>query len=86
MDVILTPVMIPRCCAFRINRLRLSMISIDSRGERGHPCLMPLDPVKNLEGMPLTNTAKFDDITQPKIQLTPTVGIPICKMTSLRKV
>ena len=62
------------------------MIKINNRGESGHPCLMPLDVVKNFEGVPFTNIAKFEDSTQPRIQFTPMKGMPICKRTSLRKV
>ena len=47
---------------------------------------MPLDAGKNFEGVPFTNTAEFEDTTQPRIQFTPTKGMSICKRTSLRKV
>ena len=62
------------------------MIKINNRGESGHPCLIPLEAGKNLEGVPFTNIEKFEDSTQPRIQFTPTKGMSICKRTSLRKV
>ena len=38
-----------------------------NNGDNGKHCLKPLDPLKNLEGLPLTNTSKLIDVTQPMI-------------------
>ena len=81
----LMPNMWPLLSALVINQLSPSMISINRRGDRGQPCLIPLDTWKNFEGVPLISTTKFADSTQPMIQFTKVQGIPICKSTSLKK-
>ena len=57
---------------------------MNSKGDNGNPCMMPLNAVKNLEGVPLSITLKFTEERQPIIQLTPPKGTPICNKTSLR--
>ena len=85
LDDTLLPTIAPLCCALEISRLRLLIIKIKKSGERGNPYLMPLETRKKLEGVPLTSTTKFEDSTQPIIQLTPTTDTPIYRRTSLRK-
>ena len=67
----------PFSLPYLIKRLRPSMTSMNSRGDKGQPCLMPLDAPKNFEGVPLTSTAEFVDVKHPIIQLTLIRGTPI---------
>ena len=62
---ILMPLMIPCDLASAIKRLRPSMTSMKSKGERGQPCLMPREALKNLEGVPFTRTTKLPDESRP---------------------
>jgi len=40
------------------------------KGDRGSPCLMPLDGEKHLEGAPLTRIAKKMEVMRPIIHFT----------------
>ena len=80
------PLILPFDLASSINKLSPSMTSMNSRGDNGHPCLMPQDAVKKQEGEPLTRREKIADEIQPKIQFTPTNGTPIYRRISLMKV
>ena len=79
------PLISPFNFASLINRLRPSMTRMNRRGDKGHPCLMPLETLKKFEGVPFTSTTKFADDKQPIIQLTPRRGTPIWIRMSLRK-
>ena len=49
------PLMRPLFLASLIIKLSPSMTRMNSSGDNGQPCLIPLDAVKNLEGVPLTS-------------------------------
>ena len=68
---ILIPLMRPCSLASEIKRLNPSMTRMNNSGERGHPCLIPLEAAKNQEGVPLTRIAKLADERQTIIHLTP---------------
>ena len=80
---ILIPLMRPLFLASLISRLRPSITKINRSGDNGHPCLIPREAGKKLEGVPLTKTAKFAVETQLIIQLTVRRGTPICIKISL---
>ena len=73
----LIPKITPLPCPLVISKLKLSIISIKRRGDRGQPYLIPIDTGKNLEGVPLMRTTKLEDSTQPIIQFIKVPGIPI---------
>ena len=80
---ILMPLMRPWDLASTIKRLSPSMTSMKSKGERGQPCLMPREALKNFEGVPLTRTTKIVEEIKAIIQLTPRRGMPIWIRMSL---
>ena len=71
------PRILPFALASLINKLSPSITKINSRGDKGHPFLIPLEAVKKHEGVPLIKIAKLTEMRQPMIQLTPPKGIPI---------
>src|SRR5438270_10873147 len=54
--------------------LRHSITKTNKYGERGSPCLMPLDELKDVEGMPLIDTEKVGAWIHSLIQLIQVCG------------
>jgi hypothetical protein len=50
--------------------LKASMTTTNRRGDRGSPCLSPLELLKKLDGEPLTKTEKRTEEMQCDIQET----------------
>ena len=69
-----------------INQLKASTTNMNTKGERGHPFLMPLVARKNIEGDPLISTAKEVDWIHPITQSTISKAIPIWINNSFTKV
>ena len=74
---ILIPRIKPLDLASQMRRLRPSMTRMKRRGDKGHPCQIPREAVKKVEGVPLIRTAKLTEERHPIIQLTVRRGIPI---------
>ena len=82
----LTPLILPFLFTLCINLLIASVTRRKTKGDRGHPCWMPLVGQKNFEGAPLISTAKEVDWMHPKTQSTISITILILVRRSLRKV
>ena len=50
---------------------------MNNKGDKGQPCLIPLEAGKKSDGVPLTKTAKQALETHPIIQFTPIRGMLI---------
>ena len=66
-EEIFIPMMRPCSLASMIKRLSPSITSMKRKGDKGKPCLIPLEEVKNFEGVPLIRTAKFAELRYPII-------------------
>ena len=53
--------------ASAIKRLSPSIISMKSKGDKGQPCLIPREALKNFEGVPLIRIEKFAKVRHPII-------------------
>ena len=71
------PLTFPLRFASSIKRLSPSINKMNSKGDRGHPYLKPLEAGKKEEDDPFIRTAKLAEEMQPRIQLTPIRGTPI---------
>ena len=76
-EEILIPLMRPCSLASEIRRLSPSITSMKSKGDKGQPCLIPLEAAKNFEGVPLIRTAKLAEVRNPIIQFKSRRGTPI---------
>ena len=74
---ILIPLMSQCSLASAISRLSPSIIKMKSKGDKGQPCLIPREALKNFDGVPLIRTTKFAEVRQAIIQLTLRRGTPI---------
>jgi len=61
---IFTHVICPSICAFLRRRQRPSITKIKSRGDKGHPCLIPRPLWKKRVGKPLINIEYVPVVTQ----------------------
>ena len=84
-EEILIPLMRPCSLASVIKRQSPSITSMKSKGERGQPCLIPLEAAKNFEGVPLIRTAKLAEVRHPVIQFTVRRGTPTWIRMSIMK-
>jgi hypothetical protein len=57
--VILIALILPTLLHSKINLLRPSATKRNKKGEKGHPCLRPLNALMKLDGEPLIRTTKF---------------------------
>lgn len=57
------------CIFFPRRKLRVDAWMTNSRGERGHPCLRPLEALKKSVALPFTRGAIHGSETQARIQL-----------------
>ena len=73
----LKPEISPSLQAFEINLLRPSIISKNNKGERGKPCLSPLEILKKDVEDPMIRTKKFAKEMQAKIDLITCSRSPI---------
>ena len=64
------PDMNPPSTAPEIILLKASITKTKRRGERGSPCLRPLDGLKGLDGEPLTKIDKLEEVTKATTHLT----------------
>ncbi|KAM7486574.1 hypothetical protein LguiA_002583 [Lonicera macranthoides] len=71
--------------ALAIKRLRTSTTRIKRKGDKGSPCLKPLDALKLPSGLPLIITEKFTEFKHPPIHFLHLTPNPFLSNTKSKK-
>ncbi|KAM7468195.1 hypothetical protein LguiB_015757 [Lonicera macranthoides] len=79
------PSITPSFLAFSINLPKQSATNMNKNGERGSPCLNPLEAPNFPLGLPLTKTEKLTDVKQPLIHFLHLTLNPLFSKTSSKK-